>query len=124
MQADVRRCPRSILLAAVCDCVTPSRGGREGEHNTDRHKQNSATSEVYGFMLICFADVNTFAYMLIYMGTNTSPTYKHRHKEPSHLHYIITFLSLLNCLYSWTSQGALQRLHKGIWCCFLSLCCL
>lgn len=34
-------------------------------------------------------------------------SHKHRQKKLTHLHYII-FLSLLNLMYSWPSQGTLE----------------
>ena len=83
------------LFAAVCDSLTPS-GEGERKHNNNRRKQeilrwrqSSATNEVRVFMLIWFADVNTLAYMFIYMGSNVAYSHKQTQKAVAFaLHYL------------------------------------
>lgn len=46
-------------------------------HEILRWRQSSAINEEYVFALIWFADVNLFAYMLIYLGLNMGYSHKH-----------------------------------------------
>lgn len=97
MLGDVPEVFSSLLQ---CDSLTPSRGSTT---ITELNYQRSAYSYVN---LACRC--KTFAYMFIYMGANMG----YSHKTLPHLHPVIKFLSLLNLLYSWPSQGTLGGLHR------------